>query len=92
MTKIIHEKLEMLTLLEGKLCNLRATAKGKGTTQPAMRTEAARQAAEQRVAESSAEVDALNKEVGRLKHLEQLRSSNSGLTFGQGEGSTAKKF
>ena len=81
-----------LAALEAELRNLRANFEDRNTTQPAMGTEAARRAAEQRVAELSAEVDVLNKEVGRLKHLEQLRSSNSGLTFGQGERSTAKKF
>ena len=60
--------------------------------QPVVGTEAARQAAERRVAELSAQVDALNKEVGRLHYLEQLRNANSGLTAKQSESGPTKKF
>jgi len=41
--------------------------------------------AEKRVEELSAKVDALNKEVGRLHHLEQLRNLKSTLTARPGE-------
>ena len=60
--------------------------------QSVVETEAARQGAERRVAELSAEVNALNKEVGRLHYLEQLRNANSGLTAKQSESGPAKKF
>ena len=50
------------------------------------------QTSEQRVVELSAEVDALNNEVGRLHHLEQLRNLNFGFTAGQSECHPAKKF
>ena len=47
--------------------------------------ESERDIAEKRVEELSAEVDALNKEVGRLHHLEQLRNSTSTLAARTGE-------
>jgi len=70
-----------LAALEADLRKLRAS--DRTHVQPVVRAEAARQAAEKRVAELSAEVDALSKEVGRLHHLEQLRNSNSGFAAGQ---------
>jgi len=47
--------------------------------------ESAKDIAEKRVEELSTKVDALNKEVGRLHHLEQLRNSTSTLTARTGE-------
>ena len=55
-------------------------------------TETARQAAERRVSELSAEVDALNKKVGRLHYLKQLRDANSRLTTKQSESGRTKKL
>ena len=70
----------------------RVSITDRTAVQPVIETEAARQAAERRVAKLSAEVNALNKEVGRLHYLEQLRNANSGLTAKQSESGSAKKL
>ena len=79
-----------IAALEKELSNLRAGVKGRNNIQSAMGTET-QQASEERVAELSAEVDALNKEVGRLHHLEQLRNSNFGFITGQSECNSANR-
>ena len=79
-----------LAALEAEFCKAR-TWNG-ATVQPAVGSEATQQAAEKQVLELSAEVDALNKEVGRLRHLEQLRNLNPGCAVGRSGGGQAKKF
>ena len=81
-----------LATLEAELHKSRASITDRTAVQPVVRTKAARQEAEKRVAELSAEVDALNKEVGRLHYLEQLRNANSGLTAKQSESGSTKKL
>ena len=81
---------ETLTTVETRLAALEAEfrksrTRNGATVQPAVGSEATQQAAEK-------QVDALNKEVGRLRHLEQLRNLNPGCAVGQSGGGQAKKF
>ena len=81
-----------LFTLKAELHKSRASITDKTAVQHVVDIEAARQAAERQVAELSAEVDALHKEVGRLHYLEQLRNAKSRLTAKQSESGPAKKF